>query len=283
MSFFFIQMADPQFGFFAALSQLGPSQVQEMRQRGLYVRLAPRKIAGFADETSLYEKAIAEANRLRPDFVVMCGDMTQDADDLAQLGELRRITAELDDSIPMYWVAGNHDVGDRPTAGTLAQYRQRFGADNYSFDHKGSHFVVINSCVCYDPTDVPDEWESLITFLKTDLSEARVNGSKHILVFLHHPLFLDTPSDPDGRFVIPKTRRAVLLDIMKCNNVQAVFAGHVHRNISGSDDDLKMISSGAVGYPLGDDPSGFRVVSVHDSGIDHEYFGLDDIPEAVLG
>ena len=275
MSFFFIQVADPQFGFFAAISQLSPEQIEDYRQRGLYVRLAPKRITGFADETFLYEKAIAEANRLRPDFVVMCGDMTQDADDVDQLAELRRITAKLDDNIPMYWVAGNHDVGNRPTPGTLAQYKRRFGRDNYSFDHKGSHFVVINSCVCYDPTDVPDEWENLITFLKTDLYEARASGSKHILVFLHHPLFLNTPDDPDGIFVIPKTRRAVLLDIMKFNNVSAVFAGHVHRNIVGFDGDLQMVSSGAVGYPLGDGSSGFRTVKVLDSSIAHEYFGLD--------
>lgn len=274
-------MADPQFGMFAAFSQLNQQQIEEFRQRGLYARLAPKKITGFADETYLYEKAIAEANRLRPDFVVMCGDMTQDANDLDQLGELKRITAKLDDNIPMYWVAGNHDVGDRPTPGTLAQYRQRFGEDNYSFDHKGSHFAVINSCVCFDPTDVPDEWESLIAFFKSDLSEARANGCNHILVLLHHPLFLDTPDDPDGDFVIPKKRRAVLLDIMKSNKVTAAFAGHVHRNILGSDGDLQMVASGSVGYPLGDDPSGFRVVEVLDGSITHEYFSLDDVPKAV--
>ncbi len=278
MSFFFIQMADPQFGFFAAVSQLNPEQIEERRQRGLLVRLAPKKITGFADETSLYEKAIAEANRLRPDFVVMCGDMTHDADDLDQLNEWRRITARLDDNIPMYRVAGNHDVGNRPSPETLALYKERFGEDNYSFDHKGNHFVVINSCVCSDPTDVPDEWEGVIAFLKSDLHEARANGSEHILIFTHHPLFLDSPDEPDGYFVIPKTRRAVLLDIMKSNNVSAVFAGHVHRNILGSDGALQMVTSGAVGYPLGDDPSGLRVVKVLDGSIEHKYFGFDDMP-----
>ena len=207
--------------------------------------------------------------------------MTNDADDLDQLAELRRITAKLDGNIPIYWVAGNHDVANRPTMETLVQYRQRFGEDNYSFDHKGSHFVVINSCVCFDPTDVPDEWESLVAFLETDLREARSDGSKPILVFLHHPLFLDSPDDPDGYFVIPTQRRAVLLDIMKANNVSAVFAGHVHRNILGRDGDLQMVTSGAVGYPLGDDPSGVRVVKVLDDSIEHEYFGLDDLPRAL--
>jgi len=281
MSFSFIQMADPQFGFFAAISQLSPEQIDERRRRGLNVRLAPKKKTGFADETILYEQAIAHANRLRPDFVVMCGDMTHDADDPDQLDELRRNTAKLDDTIPLYWVAGNHDVGNRPTSETLAQYRQRFGEDNYSFDHKGGHLVVLNSCVCFDPTDVPDEWESLIAFLKSDLHEAQANGTKNILVFVHHPLFLDSPDEPDGYLVIPKTRRAVLLDILKSNNVSAVFAGHVHRNILGSDGALQMVTSGAVGYPLGDDPSGFRVVKVLDGSIEHKYFGFGDVPNSL--
>ena len=283
MSFFFIQMAYPQFGFFAAISQLSPEQIDERRRRGLNVRLAPKKKTGFADETILYEQAIDHANRLRPDFVVMCGDMTHDADDLDQLDELRRITAKLDDTIPVYWVAGNHDVGNRPTPETLAQYRQRFGEDIYSFDHKGSHFVVLNSCVCSDPTDVPDEWEGLIAFLKSDLYEARADGKKNILAFIHHPLFIDNPDEPDGRFAIPKARRAVLLEILKSNNVLAVFAGHAHRNILRSDGALELVTSGAVGYPLGDDPSGFRVVKVLDDSIEHKYFGFDDVPNSLCG
>jgi 3',5'-cyclic AMP phosphodiesterase CpdA len=281
MSFFFIHMADPQFGFFASVSQLNQEQIDERRQRGVYVRLAPEKITGFADETILYEKAIAEANRLRPDFVVMGGDMTNDADDLDQLAELRRITAKLDGNIPIYWVAGNHDAANRPTPETLVQYRQRFGEDNYSFDHQGSHFVVINSCVCFDPTDVPDEWDRLVAFLETDLRAARAKGGKHIIVFLHHPLFLDSPNDPDGYWVIPSQQRVVLLDIMKANKVSAVFAGHVHRNNLGQDGDLQMVTTGAVGYPLGDDPSGVRVVKVLDDSIEHEYFGLDDLPQTL--
>ncbi len=281
MSFFFIQMADPQFGCFAALSGLSAEQVDERRRGGLYVRLAPEKITGFADETILYEQAIAHTNRLRPDLVVMCGDMTHNADDLDQLNEFRRITAKLDNTIPMYWVAGNHDAGNRPTPETLARYRQRFGQDNYSFDHKGWHFVVLNSCVCYDPTDVPDEWESLIAFLKSDLCEARANGRKNILAFVHHPLFLDSPDEADGRFAIPKARRAVLLGILKSNNVLAVFAGHTHRNILRSDGALQLVTTGAVGYPLGDDMSGFRVVKVLDDSIEHKYFGFDDVPNSL--
>ena len=52
-------------------------------------------------------------------------------------------------------------------------------------------------------------------------------------------------------------------------------------NILGSDGALQMVTSGAVGYPLGDDPSGFRVVKVFHGNIEHKYFGFDDVPNSL--
>ena len=42
--------------------------------------------------------------------------------------------------------------------------------------------------------------------------------------------------------------------------VEAVFSGHYHRNSYGEYNDIKMITTGPVGKPLGSDPSGFRIV-----------------------
>jgi hypothetical protein len=38
-----------------------------------------------------------------------------------------------------------------------------------------------------------------------------------------------------------------------------------------------MVTSGPVGYPLGDDPSGVRVVAVGESGVAHRYSALDEL------
>ena len=274
MSFFFVQMADPQFGLFAYLSGLSAAEIEAMHRRGMTVRPAP-KITGFADETRLYGKAIDEANRLRPDFVVMCGDMVNDSDDEEQLGELFRITGELDPSIPMHWVAGNHDVGNELTTESLATYRRRFGADNYVFDHGGSTFVVLNSNVAYDPSHVPEEWERQLDFLRDALVEARRRDSDHVVVFTHHPLFLREHDEADSIFVVPQVRRRVLLDLLVSYGATAMFSGHYHRNSYGEYRGLQMVTTGAVGYPLGDDPSGFRIVQVHLDRLEHEYHALD--------
>jgi hypothetical protein len=50
-----------------------------------------------------------------------------------------------------------------------------------------------------------------------------------------------------------------------------VFAGHWHRNHIASDNGLDIVVTSALGYPLGNDPSGYRIVNVNDSTLDHNY------------
>ena len=280
MAYFFIQLSDPQFGMFAAFSGLDDAAIEDFRRRGLQVRPAP-KTTGFAEETALYEAAIAAVNRLKPDFVVTTGDLVNDPTDNAQVAELRRVTDTLDDAIPMRWAAGNADVGNAPTPGSLARYRERFGEDNYFFDHRGSRFIVLNSSVYFDPSNVPDEWKAQQDFLTATLKEARAAGSQHIVVLAHHPLFVQHPDEEDFFAVIPKERRRVVLELLKSYEVSVYFAGHWHRNNYAADGDFQMVTSGSVGYPLGDDPSGLRVVKVYDDRIEHEYFAFDALPESV--
>ena len=108
--FHFIQLADPQFGMYAALSGKTAEEIAQYRARGLNVVPSP-KIEGFDTESRLFREAVTEANRLRPDFVVTCGDIVQIWDRTELSDEALRIAAELDDGIPMHWVPGNHDLG----------------------------------------------------------------------------------------------------------------------------------------------------------------------------
>ena len=60
--------------------------------------------------------------------------------------------------------------------------------------------------------------------------------------------------------------------------MDAVFAGHYHRNAYGRDGPREMITTGPVGKPLGEDPSGFRIVRLSSEGLSHAYFGIADPP-----
>ena len=261
MPFFFIQLSDPQFGLFEA--------------RGA----APGD--GTFPETALYETAIAAANRLKPAFVVVTGDLVHDSGSDEQHAELMRITGKLDYDIPIRFTTGNCDIGNTPTAESLRIYRAKFGHDNYSFDAGGSHFVVLNSSVCLDPSEVPQEWESLVEFLRRDL-DVSSPCSSHTIVFMHHPLFGESADEPDrGVAIIPRERRTIILDLLRKHETSGVFAGHWHRNNYASDGSMLMVTSGPVGFPVGDDPSGLRIVKIYDDRVEHEYFGMDDVPISV--
>lgn len=259
--FFFIQLSDPQFGLFA------------VRGAAPDDRIFP--------ETALYEKAIAAAKRLKPKFVVITGDLVQDSDSEEQYTELIRITALLNEDIPIYFTTGNCDVGNTPTPESLAIYREKFGNENYSWDAGGSHFVALNSSTCFDPSEVAGEWDSLLEFLRSDL-ETHASASEHTIVFMHHPLFGKAPDEPDdGNMIIPRERRSVILDLLRKHKASGVFSGHWHRNVYSADGDMLMVISGPVGFPVADDPSGLRIVKLYDDHIEHEYFGMDYVPSSV--
>ena len=261
MPFFFIHLSDPQFGLFESHG------------------LAPGD--GTFPETPLYEKAIAAANRLKPAFVVITGDLVQEPDSPEHHAELMRITGQLSDDIPIYFTTGNRDVGDTPTRETLRVYREKFGHEMYSFDAGGSHFVTLNSSICLDPSEVPDEWDSMLDFLRDDLKR-HASDATHTVVFMHHPLFSESPDQPDdGNKIIPRAQRMPVLDILREHSVSGVFSGHWHSNAYAKDGDMLMVISGPVGYPPGDDPSGLRIVKVYDDRIEHRYYGMDDVPDTV--
>ena len=168
-----------------------------------------------------------------------------------------------------------------PTDESLRSYRAKFGHDNYSFEAGGSHFVVLNSSICLDPSEVPGEWDSLVDFLRRDLDVHRPEGN-HTIVFMHHPLFGQSADEPDdGVAIIPRERRRIILDLLRKDETSGVFAGHWHRNNYAADGDMLMVISGPVGFPIADDPSGLRIVKVYDDRVEHEYFGMDDVPISV--
>jgi 3',5'-cyclic AMP phosphodiesterase CpdA len=264
-SVFFLQMADPQLGMFAT-----PLFMEAM---GLHWR-----DGSFARETQLFGDAIQRANVLRPDFVVICGDLINRPGHPKQRDEFLRIAAMLNDDIPIHLVAGNHDVGNEPSEASLASYREHFGPDWYSFRSGAQgevYGIVLNSVIIDAPDQVRSEAEAQLAWLKEELTKARDSGAAHVIVFQHHPFFLEAPDEEKQYFNIDQETRATYLQLFRDAGVDAVFAGHYHRNAYGRDGALQMITTGAVGKPLGDGRSGFRAVHLTSSGMEHIYVPID--------
>lgn len=253
---FFIQMADPQFGMFTENN-------------------------GFSQETRNFERAIQDANLLKPSFVIVCGDLVNETNNPMQMAELKRIAAKINPSIRFYQVAGNHDIGNQPSPETLADYRKEFGPDYYSFTSGNLFAIVLNSSLFKDPTLVEEEAAKQDQWLLKTLKEAKEKKFTNIVVFQHIPFFLTDPNEKDGYFNIPLQRRMKYLDLLNKYGVKFIFAGHLHKNAIGRYKGLEMVTTGPVGKPLGNDPSGFRIVTVNKNKIEHRYYRLDSIPSTV--
>jgi 3',5'-cyclic AMP phosphodiesterase CpdA len=112
------------------------------------------------------------------------------------------------------YVPGEHDAG--LDAGMI--YREHFGDSNYSFDHRGVHFIALDNVSRAKPEVGPQQ----IAWLKQDV--ARFKKAAPIVVFTHRPLFDLKPewewftSDGDE----------VMNVLAPFENVTVLY-GHIHR------------------------------------------------------
>ena len=254
--FFFIQLSDPQLGMFT-------------------------NNADFVQDAANFEFAVASVNRLRPAFVVITGDLVNKPGDAAQIAEYRRIVGQIDPAIPVYNVAGNHDVQNVPTPDSLAAYTKIFGPDRFVFRHRGLTGVVLNSSIIHSPDKAPAQLAEQEAWLRIELTRAKADGARHIVVFQHHSWFLAQASEPDQYFNIPLARRLAYLSLFREHGVRYLFCGHYHRNAEARDGSIEAITSGPVGKPLDQAKSGLRIAIVREDRIDHRYYELGELPTRV--
>ncbi len=149
-------------------------------------------------------RAVAEANLMdpRPDFTFYGGD-------IAQLGKPEEIDHGLEIlgglRGKVHYVMGEHDY----YVDLGKHWRKQLGPDHYSFDHKGVHFVVLNSILTTDEW-THQKWETPMhrmkamarldnpngspfmvgdkqrEWLKNDL--AKISKDMPVIVFSHSPL-----------------------------------------------------------------------------------------------
>jgi 3',5'-cyclic AMP phosphodiesterase CpdA len=235
----------------------------------------------FAQETANFEFAVANLNRLHPRFVVICGDLVNRPGDPAEIAEYKRVLRELDPSIPVYNVAGNHDVGDVPTPATLDEYRSAFGQDYYTFSASGIFGIVLDSNLIRSPEGDPEAASQQEAWLDKTLASAKSNPKQQIVVFQHIPYFIRDANESVGYFNISQPARRKYLDLLEEAGVKYIFTGHYHRNATGTDGPLMEIVTGAVGEPLGGSLSGFRLVTVEGQRFDSKWFCFGGIPNQV--
>lgn len=259
-----------------------------------YIVAADPQLLWKQKDTHYWKLAIEHINRLGPDFVIVCGDLIQGAnepeawdnpetvktyDKLAglYLGEAKKLKP----NIPIYHVAGNHDVSLKPTPKTIAWYKKHFGNPYYTFDHKQSLFVVLESNLLREEENAPSIAKAQMQWLKLKLKETANKGYVHKTAYMHHPMCLKSVDEKSAYFNLPLKRRQELLKLFHEHNFKAVFCGHYHRNAYVKDGDLELITTSSCCVPLGKDKRGFRIVKVFPTHLEHEYYAYEDLPEKI--
>ena len=191
----------------------------------------------FAGLTDNFHRVSEHIDAARPDLVVNSGDVSWDGPtSRSDLEYAKGLHAAL--PVNCRYLPGNHDIGDNPTAVGEAPSHQAnekdraafvdvFGEDRFQFEAAGWYFVGLNSLIMN--TAIPSEAEQMDWFAGK-LSDA--NG-KPIALFLHKPLFLQTPQDPEApdtaiRYV-PQPVRAQLVAMLDAHDVRLVASGHLHQ------------------------------------------------------
>jgi 3',5'-cyclic AMP phosphodiesterase CpdA len=210
--------------------------------------------------TANFERLSDTIDTTRPDLVLNSGDMAFDAptspDDLA-------FARELHDALPVpcRYLPGNHDIGDNPTQTTprpphpvnekdRQAYIAAFGDDRWRFDAGGWCFVGLNSLVMN--SGLVSEAEQF-DWLAAEL--ASVHG-RPVALFLHKPLYLDAPDDPEVapsaiRYVPPTPRRR-LLEMLRGVDLRLVASGHVHQRRDYTYRGLRHIWAPSAGFVISD-------------------------------
>jgi|GEM_PF-879374 len=262
-----------------------------------FIVAADPQLSGKEIDEQNWTNGIKHINRLRPDFVVVCGDLTfggNKSEDRVKSPMLERdtklaeaynkITAILDKGITLYNVAGNHDVGQNPSAATVELFTKNFGKPWQSFEHKGSLFITLESNLLRDGSASPDLAAQEFAWLKATLADAKGKPYAHKMLFMHHPLYVKSPDEKDAYENIPTTRRKELLALFHDGGIEAVFFGHRHKNEYVKDGNMEMITTtvAALGASPKNNPHGVRIVEVYGDRIEQKFYAYETLPEKVM-
>lgn len=246
--------------------------------------------------------AIDTANKLGADFAIMGGDQVYDvmrgqnrADSLFQ--DYKEAVSGL--NMPVYHTIGNHDLfgiyEEGNTSTTHPDYKygmfeRHLGKTYYSFDHKGWHFIVLNSLIEEDKRYTGVVTEEQMNWLRQDLAvvdqKTPVAVSTHLpLVSVLHQIYPSGSQQERTSDQWIKNRKEIL-DLFSNHNLKLVLQGHLHivEDIYILQSDTHFITGGSIagrpswqGFRNGES-SGFLLVKVKGQDISWDFidFGWKD-------
>lgn len=173
------------------------------------------------------------------DFILIAGDETGS-------GTATEFQSFLNDTknvpVTYYCVPGNHDVVTSPVGQNYTTY---LGKPYRSFDHKGSHFVLIDNS-----TPELGFYPQERAWVRADLAAARKRGSEHAFAVCHVPPGYPYSAKATTAQIPGINANHELAPVLRSGGVQELFCGHVHAYLEEKDDGLPITITGGAGAPL---------------------------------
>ncbi len=190
----------------------------------------------YVSQPPIYKQILKEVNLIRPDFLIHTGDIVwgYGGEDLKkeinrQFDEFNSVMSVL--SVPFYIAPGNHEIDPNGSAMAREIYLKKVTKKlYYSFNHKGSHFIFLNT----DEADRGKLGKKQVQWLEKDLKKSV--KSNWVFVTFHKPMHWNN----HWRFNVGNIVDAPLCDwaskkerdkvwaLFKKYGVDFIFNGHEH-------------------------------------------------------
>lgn len=251
-SFFFLQLSDPQFGFMDNNKSISA-------------------------ETEAMNKAVTAINQLKPPFVVITGDFVNNSKSKEQIAAYKSMIAQIDSSVKVYMIPGNHDIG-KVSRASIDNYKKNYGETHFSFRYGDCAFIGIDSNIIKEEDKEREEVQ--FKWLEQELQKTK--DARFKFVFTHCSVFLKRMDEPVNysNFSLPMREKYVRL--FQKYGVNAIFAGHLHNNAYGKVGNMEMITIGPIGKVLGTGYQGMNLVKVYPDRFISEFIALNQFPKEVV-
>jgi 3',5'-cyclic AMP phosphodiesterase CpdA len=240
------------------------------------------------------DECFKKARTIKSDFAIQGGDHVFDSlavgrERATSLFDLYGKT-EQDLGMKLHHIVGNHDCfgvdpksGIEPTDPLYGKklFQDRFGKTYYSFDHKGVHFIILDSIgITADRAYEGRVDATQLSWLAADLKA--VPPTTPIIVALHIPLvtafnsYVPAPATEPKHHALTVVNAYEVIALFEGRNVIGVLQGHTHINERVVWKDAPYITRGAVcgnwwhGTRMGT-PEGFTVVTVENGRLSTHY------------
>lgn len=228
-------------------------------------------------ETEAMNKAVTAINQLKPPFVVITGDFVNNSKSKEQIAAYKSMIAQIDSSVKVYMIPGNHDIG-KVSRASIDNYKKNYGETHFSFRYGDCTFIGIDSNIIKEEDKEREEVQ--FKWLEQELQKTK--DARFKFVFTHCSVFLKRMDEPVNysNFSLPMREKYVRL--FQKYGVNAIFAGHLHNNAYGKVGNMEMITIGPVGKVLGTGYQGMNLVKVYPDRFISEFIALNQFPKEVV-